>query len=59
MKSDIEALIIRIYAQSNELVKIIESLRGQGLKVIVHSSSERGEGYEELIVYREVDVNRS
>lgn len=53
-----EAIILRIYTQSKDLVKIVNVLHNQGLKVIVHSSSERGEGYEELIVYRENNAEK-
>lgn len=51
-----EAVVLRIYARSNDLIKIMEKLQKQGLKVIVHSSLDRGEGYEEIIVYREIEV---
>jgi|GEM_PF-5390866 len=54
-----EAVIIRIYARPGNSVKIVENLRKQGLRVIVHSSSEPGIGYEELMIYREIELEKS
>jgi len=53
-----EAVILRIYARSSDLLKIVENLQKQGLKVIVHSSHDRSEGYEEIIVYREIELEK-
>jgi len=51
-----EAVIVRIYAQSIDLIKIVESLQKQGLKVIMHSNLAQGERFEEIIVYREIEL---
>ena len=54
-----EAVLIRIYTRPEKSIKMVEILRKQGLRVIVHSSSEPGIGYEELIVYREIELEKS
>lgn len=54
-----EAVIIRIYTRSEKSIKIVENLRKQGLRVILHPRSEPGIGYEELIVYRDIEIEKS
>lgn len=53
-----EAVLIKIYAQSQDFTKIVEILHSQGLKVIVHSRREQGEAYDEIIVYRGVELEK-
>lgn len=53
-----EAIIVRIYPRSVDLLRVLNILQNQGLKVLVHSSSDQGEGYEELIIYREEPKTR-
>ncbi len=51
-----DAVIVRIYTRSGDLISMVELLHKQGLKVIVNSQCDRGERYEEIIVYRDIDL---
>lgn len=53
-----DVLVIRIYSQSDNLTDILELLNKQGLKVIVNSNAKNGERCEEIIVYREVELEK-
>lgn len=52
-KKHMDAVIVRIYTRSGDPISIVELLHKQGLKVIVNSQCDRGERYEEIIVYRD------
>lgn len=55
-KKHMDAVIVRIYTRSGDLISMVELLHKQGLKVIVNSQCDRGERYEEIIVYRDIDL---
>lgn len=57
-RKHMDAVIVRIYTRSNDLINIAELLHKQGLKVIVNSNSNQGEKCEEIIVYREIDLEK-
>lgn len=57
-RKHMDAVIVRIYTRSDELIKIVELLHKQGLKVIVNSNFNQGEKCEEIIVYREIDLEK-